>query len=173
MRSVRNGKQKEGSYLHPEQGSSYFAKERARNTIAAADQRRGTIHPPSQARPTPLQGLQQTPSTGPDQEPSKCPHLGMSPLGRYSLEGCPRINPATAVRWKQHSALHVNDVNASSKEWELIGLDSRFRSPIFEMSTPSISILPSVASRMRNSASRNEDFPLPVRPQIPTFSFAF
>jgi hypothetical protein len=26
---------------------------------------------------------------------------------------------------------------------------------------------------MRSSASKNEDFPLPVRPQIPIFSFAF
>lgn len=164
---------KERSHLHLEQGSSSFVKEHVRNITAASDQRRGTTHPPSRVRPNLLRAHPQIPLTGPDQVPSKYPHPGMSPPGRYSLEGCPRTNQGTVAQWKQRCALHTGKVNASSKRTGLRGLNSRFRSPIFEMSTPSISILPSVASRIRNSASKNEDFPLPVRPQMPTFSFAF
>ena len=174
MKGVGNERQWEGSHLHPEQGSLSFVKGHARNIIAASGQRRGTILPPSQARPSPRQVLLQTPLAGPGQEPSKYQYLGMSPLGRYSLGECPRTNQATGVQWKLHCALHVNEgVNMSSEGTELGYLSLQFRSPIFEMSTPSISILPSVASRIRNKASKKEDFPLPVRPQMPTFSFAF
>mmetsp|Transcript_35678 Transcript_35678/g.87409 ORF Transcript_35678/g.87409 Transcript_35678/m.87409 type:complete len:250 (+) Transcript_35678:1-750(+) len=40
--------------------------------------------------------------------------------------------------------------------------------PILQTFTPSMKISPSVGSTMRSSASSREDFPLPVRPQMPT-----
>lgn len=42
--------------------------------------------------------------------------------------------------------------------------------PIFEISTLSIIILPSVASINRKNERANVDLPLPVLPTIPTFS---
>ena len=42
-------------------------------------------------------------------------------------------------------------------------------SPILQMSTLSISIVPSLGSTILKSAWINVDFPLPVRPTIPTF----
>ena len=108
---------KGGSHLHPERGSSFFVKERERSITTAFDQRRGTIHPPSQAHPNLPQVLPRTPSTGPVQEPSKCPHLGILPLGRYSLEECPQTDQATGVQWKYHCALPTDKkVNIHQKD---------------------------------------------------------
>ena len=42
--------------------------------------------------------------------------------------------------------------------------------PIFEMSTPSTKILPSVGSTKRKKDKANVDLPEPVRPRTPTFS---
>lgn len=41
--------------------------------------------------------------------------------------------------------------------------------PIFDMSTPSIKMVPSAASTIRNKLRVNEDFPAPVRPTMPTY----
>ena len=48
-------------------------------------------------------------------------------------------------------------------------LERRSLSPIFEMSIPSIVMLPQQDSMMRNKASVIEDFPAPVRPTIPIY----
>jgi len=108
---------KEKSYLHPKRGSSFFVKGRERSITTAFDQRRGTIHPPSQAHPSLPQVLLRTPSTGPDQEPSKCPHLGILPLGRYSLEECPQTGQVTGVQWKYHCVLPTDTrINIHQKD---------------------------------------------------------
>ena len=51
----------------------------------------------------------------------------------------------------------------------IVNFDRRSLSPIFAISKPSISMLPSAASRMRNIASAIVDFPAPVRPTIPIY----
>ena len=54
--------------------------------------------------------------------------------------------------------------------WGMIeSLERRSLSPIFEMSIPSIVMLPQQDSMMRNKASVIEDFPAPVRPTIPIY----
>ena len=51
----------------------------------------------------------------------------------------------------------------------MIVIDERkLCSPISEMSMPSIFIVPSAASIIRNRAKVKEDLPAPVRPTIPT-----
>lgn len=41
--------------------------------------------------------------------------------------------------------------------------------PILDTSIPSMRIVPSAASRIRNKASRSDDLPPPVRPDTPIF----
>ena len=50
----------------------------------------------------------------------------------------------------------------------IVSLDRSWWRPIFEMSIPSIIMLPCVASIIRNRESASEDFPAPVLPTTPT-----
>ena len=49
-------------------------------------------------------------------------------------------------------------------------LDRKSRNPSVLMSIPSRRTVPVAGSTIRNRATNMEDLPLPVRPQIPTFS---
>uniref|UniRef100_A0A0A9FR13 Uncharacterized protein n=1 Tax=Arundo donax TaxID=35708 RepID=A0A0A9FR13_ARUDO len=51
----------------------------------------------------------------------------------------------------------------------MLSLPRKSCSPILQMSTLSISIVPSLGSTIRKRAWIKVDFPLPVRPTIPTF----
>lgn len=51
----------------------------------------------------------------------------------------------------------------------IVILDRRRWSPILEILTPFIVILPSTASIIRKSANVREDLPAPVRPTIPIY----
>lgn len=53
----------------------------------------------------------------------------------------------------------------------MLSLPLRSWRPILHMSTPSMSILPSLGSTMRNMAWIKVDFPLPVLPTTPTLLF--
>ena len=49
----------------------------------------------------------------------------------------------------------------------------KISSPISLISIPSIEILPEFASNILNNDKHNVDFPLPVLPTTPIFSFGF
>ena len=51
----------------------------------------------------------------------------------------------------------------------MLSLDRKSWRPILQISTSSITIVPSLGSTMRKRACINVDFPLPVRPTTPTF----
>ena len=90
----------------------------------------------------------------------------------YILMGTERINDISersrmqfrGLRYDRDPAAYLMPISGETHGY---AFNPQSNSPIVQMSTPSIRIVPETGSIILNSANNNDDLPAPVRPQTP------